>query len=146
MELPRPTRTAATAETPPPSWSARLLHRNFKQQPHPNLIAGLSRMRKVTLAVLLLLAVGIVDHLYAATSAADPTVRRLGLHQDKSQAYWLYFFIAHIYDGVLNPWHWTEQVRHRLCLVFPLPSWRLRQFISVRFCRCGTMRSSTRTC
>jgi len=25
----------------------------------------------------------------------------------------LYFFIAHIYDNVLNPWHWTEEMRTR---------------------------------
>lgn len=55
----------------------------------------------VKLALLALLAVGVFDHLFAEISQADSTVRRLGLHQDKSQAYWLYFFIAHIYDGVL---------------------------------------------
>ena len=68
-------------------------------------------MGKGTLVLLLLLVVGVLDHLYATQSSADSTVRRLGLHQDKSQAYWLYFFIAHIYDGVLNPWHWTEAMR-----------------------------------
>jgi MPBQ/MSBQ methyltransferase len=68
-------------------------------------------MRRITLCLLALLAVGVFDHLYATQSNADTTVRRLGLHQDKSQAYWLYFFIAHIYDGVLNPWHWTEGMR-----------------------------------
>lgn len=68
-------------------------------------------MRGLTLLLLLLLAVGVLDHFYATSSGADSTVRRLGLHQDKSQAYWLYFFIAHIYDGVLNPWHWTEAMR-----------------------------------
>ena len=46
-------------------------------------------------------------HYWSTQSAADKTVRRLGLHQDKSQAYWLYFFIGHIYDQYLNPWHWT---------------------------------------
>ena len=51
-------------------------------------------MRSLLLAVLLLLAVGVVDHYFATRSAADTSVRRLGLHQDKSQAYWLYFFIA----------------------------------------------------
>lgn len=56
---------------------------------------------KVKLTLLCLLAVGVLDHLYATQSSADSTVRRLGLHQDKSQAYWLYFFIAHIYDGIL---------------------------------------------
>jgi MPBQ/MSBQ methyltransferase len=68
-------------------------------------------MRTATACLLVLLAVGLLDHLYATTSAADSTVRRLGLHQDKSQAYWLYFFIAHVYDSVLNPWHWTEAMR-----------------------------------
>ena len=58
-------------------------------------------MSKVRLALLCLLAVGVLDHLFATQSSADSTVRRLGLHQDKSQAYWLYFFIAHIYDGIL---------------------------------------------
>ena len=58
-------------------------------------------MSKVKTALLCLLAVGVLDHLFATQSSADSTVRRLGLHQDKSQAYWLYFFIAHIYDGIL---------------------------------------------
>ncbi len=58
-------------------------------------------MSKVRLALLCLLVVGVLDHLFATQSSADSTVRRLGLHQDKSQAYWLYFFIAHIYDGIL---------------------------------------------
>ena len=57
-------------------------------------------MSKVRLALLCLLVVGVLDHLFATQSSADSTVRRLGLHQDKSQAYWLYFFIAHIYDGI----------------------------------------------
>ena len=63
--------------------------------------AALLGMSKLRLALLCLLAVGVLDHLFAIQSSADSTVRRLGLHQDKSQAYWLYFFIAHIYDGIL---------------------------------------------
>lgn len=58
-------------------------------------------MSKVRTALLCLLVVGVLEHLFATQSSADSTVRRLGLHQDKSQAYWLYFFIAHIYDGIL---------------------------------------------
>jgi hypothetical protein len=41
---------------------------------------------KLKLTLLALLAVGVLDHLYATQSSADSTVRRLGLHQDKSQA------------------------------------------------------------
>ena len=40
---------------------------------------------KVKLTLLCLLAVGVLDHLYATQSSADSTVRRLGLHQDKSE-------------------------------------------------------------
>ena len=73
-------------------------------------------MGNLRLALLCLLAVGVLEHLFAIQSSADSTVRRLGLHQDKSQAYWLYFFIAHIYDGILNPWHWTEAMRDEALL------------------------------
>lgn len=68
-------------------------------------------MKKATLAFLIVVAIGILDRLFSSVSTADSTVRRLGLHQDKEQAYWLYFFIAHIYDNILNPWHWTEAMR-----------------------------------
>jgi MPBQ/MSBQ methyltransferase len=38
-------------------------------------------------------------------------IKRLGFHQGKTEAKWLYFFIAHVYDAVLNPWHWTTAMR-----------------------------------
>lgn len=44
-------------------------------------------------------------------AAEDVGIRRQGLHQGKNEAYFLYFFIAHIYDGILNPWHWTAEMR-----------------------------------
>ena len=51
----------------------------------------------------------------AAAAAPDAQtcegIKRLGFHQGKTEAKWLYFFIAHIYDRVLNPWHWTEAMR-----------------------------------
>ena len=53
-------------------------------------------MRSLRFGVLLLVAVGVIDYFCATQSAADKSVRRLGLHQDKSQAQALYFFIAHL--------------------------------------------------
>jgi MPBQ/MSBQ methyltransferase len=57
------------------------------------------------------LLVGLADHFL--TAASEGGTRRLGSHQGKWEAKVLYFFIAHIYDNVLNPWHWTEEMRSR---------------------------------
>ena len=46
-----------------------------------------------------------------ANSQSWAGIKRLGFHQGKTEAKWLYFFIAHIYDAVLNPWHWTDAMR-----------------------------------
>ena len=114
---------------------------------------------KVKLTLLCLLAVGVLDHLYATQSSADSTVRRLGLHQDKSQAYWLYFFIAHIYDGILvracrcQPVKPREAPRcHRLLAILTLsPNIAWRRWRRDHRTRgigprtCGTRRSYTPT-
>jgi hypothetical protein len=60
---------------------------------------------------LLLLGVGLADRIVSLEAQASYQDRRIGLHQGKTEARWLYFFISHVYDQVLNPWHWDEPMR-----------------------------------
>ena len=60
---------------------------------------------KLLAVFLSLFTIGVLDRLGTVSSAG---IRRLGAHQGKEEAYWLYFFISHGYDSILNPWHWTE--------------------------------------
>ena len=50
-------------------------------------------------------------HAALAQSIAHLEPSVAGLHQGKTEAYLLYFFIAHVYDNILNPWHWTPDMR-----------------------------------
>ena len=73
-------------------------------------------MARYTKIILALIAIGVADNLVTqynadAIAAPDVGIRRLGFHQGKTEAYWLYFFISHVYDAVLNPWHWTPPMR-----------------------------------
>jgi SAM-dependent methyltransferase len=60
-----------------------------------------------------------VDEIYHVNTRSVPNPDTLavplfvwpGLHQGKNEAFMLYFFIAHIYDNFLNPWHWTDEMR-----------------------------------
>lgn len=77
----------------------------------------------VKVALLSIVGIGLVDHFFfdgithsvvacPSSSGCNGTeVRRLGLHQGSTEAYLLYFFISHVYDRILNPWHWTTDMR-----------------------------------
>ncbi len=48
------------------------------------------------------------------TSSADGferPVNRLRLIQHKKEAFWFYRFLSIVYDHVVNPGHWTEEMR-----------------------------------
>eukprot|EP00937_MAST-01D_sp_MAST-1D-sp2_P003203 g3203.t1 len=60
-----------------------------------------------------LLLVGAAERLGSLSAQDGFQARRLGFHQGKTEARWLYFFISHIYDNVLNPWHWDEPMREQ---------------------------------
>lgn len=68
-------------------------------------------------AVVVLFLIGVLDIYlldginFDPIAAEDVGIRRQGLHQGKNEAYFLYFFIAHVYDNFLNPWHWNEEMR-----------------------------------
>ena len=59
----------------------------------------------------LLLGMGLAALLHQREPDGDGSVRRLGFHQGKDEAFMLYFFISHFYDHVLNPWHWDIPMR-----------------------------------
>lgn len=68
-------------------------------------------MGKLAKATCVLLSLGVLERLCALHEQDSFQERRIGFHQGKTEARWLYFFISHIYDGVLNPWHWDEPMR-----------------------------------
>ena len=39
------------------------------------------------------------------------TNQRIAFHADQNQAYYLYSIIAPFYDRIINPWHWTSEMR-----------------------------------
>jgi len=89
----------------------------------------------------ILLVIGVIDTFilegitYDPIAAPDVGVRRVGLHQGRNEAYFLYFFIAHIYDNVLNPWHWTEEMRES---ALTSGDFGLQQGFKVADVGCGT--------
>eukprot|EP00040_Diaphanoeca_grandis_P017624 m.92273 g.92273 ORF g.92273 m.92273 type:complete len:663 (+) comp26534_c0_seq1:103-2091(+) len=89
----------------------------------------------------ILLVIGVVDVFildginHDPVAAPDVGVHRVGLHQGKNEAYFLYFFIAHIYDNILNPWHWTEEMRQE---ALTSGDFGLEQGMKVADVGCGT--------
>lgn len=50
----------------------------------------------------------------AATGKPDEPERRgRGLIQHKREAFWFYRFLSIVYDTVVNPFHWTKEMRDR---------------------------------
>lgn len=74
-------------------------------------------MGRILKAFVVLVTIGFLDVVlfdginYDPVACKEIGVRRAGLHQGKNEAYFLYFFIAHVYDSILNPWHWTDDMR-----------------------------------
>lgn len=75
------------------------------------------------------------------TGEEAPTYSRpkaqLRLIQHKQEAYWFYRFLSIVYDHIVNPGHWTEDMRDDALSVAKLDSPDLK----VRICRSAVTRS-----
>lgn len=47
----------------------------------------------------------------AASAQADTRGSKIRLIQHKEEAFWFYRFLSIVYDTVVNPGHWTEDMR-----------------------------------
>jgi MPBQ/MSBQ methyltransferase len=48
----------------------------------------------------------------ATAAAASPPRRQQGLIQHKREAFWFYRFLSIVYDTIVNPFHWTVDMRN----------------------------------
>ncbi|PXF43311.1 2-methyl-6-phytyl-1,4-hydroquinone methyltransferase 2, chloroplastic [Gracilariopsis chorda] len=49
----------------------------------------------------------------ASQGGEGPERRRRGLIQHKREAFWFYRFLSIVYDTIVNPFHWTKEMRDR---------------------------------
>lgn len=49
----------------------------------------------------------------AAQSGKEPQRKGRGLIQHKREAFWFYRFLSIVYDTIVNPFHWTKEMRDR---------------------------------
>lgn len=58
----------------------------------------------------------------AAQGGEEPLRRGRGLIQHKREAFWFYRFLSIVYDTIVNPFHWTKEMRDRSLLQAGLES------------------------
>lgn len=80
---------------------------------------------------------------HAAEAAEAPTYTRpvgqLRLIQHKSEAYWFYRYLSIVYDHVVNPGHWTIDMRDAALIPAKLdsPDLKVRSFVLVATIQTG---------
>lgn len=52
----------------------------------------------------------------ASSQTSDRPLTRLRLIQHKKEAFWFYRFLSIVYDTIVNPGHWTEEMRKEALL------------------------------
>lgn len=62
----------------------------------------------------------------AASAQADSRSGKIRLIQHKEEAFWFYRFLSIVYDTVVNPGHWTEDMRTDALLVAELNDQNLK--------------------
>ena len=72
----------------------------------------------------------------SSTTTQQSTAGKLRFIQHKEEAFWFYRFLSIFYDKVVNPGHWTEDMREDALSVAKLdsPSLKVRLVLSRHVC------------